>query len=483
MDSEVALARTMVSKGKKELTELRAKLVELQSQEKLLEKFIADHERIVFSINKLPPEILSLIFLCTLSSDLTAIPKPVKTESPWLVSQVCRLWREVSLSCQMLWSFPIIQPFPNQSPSQFNLHLARAGNTQLHPILSGSARRDLLHLSRLMTSITACSERWVSLFLAMNWTLLRDQFAGLKGRVGQLKDLHIEGLWQGGGTALAEGQRLTAFAIAPSLRRLTVMHVCEPAVSLVIPWHQLTEYRAFGNAHEHLSVLHLCTNLVSAHLTFPTGAPIVDSTPVMVRLPHLVYLHVGDSDFLRILSLPMLQDIVVQKMAPEDDALLPLLALTRREHPPLSSISLVHSVLVTPTLVSILQENPTVKMLRIHIRRGDTQAADELIARLTISPNHFACFAPNLRTLEFIGRGSFNQQHFVDMVQSRWECTAAHDDCPCLAIERVIIRMTPKSTLSPNTVQRLRELEKEGLYLTIDSFSFFSEDIASYLFH
>jgi hypothetical protein len=46
-----------------------------------------------------------------------------------------------------------------------------------------------------------------------------------------------------------------------------------------------------------------------------------------------------------------------------------------------------------------------------------------------------------------------------------------------------MIRMTPKSTLSPNTVQRLRELEKEGLYLTIDSFSFFSEDIASYLFH
>ncbi|KAJ6476657.1 hypothetical protein C8R47DRAFT_1289858 [Mycena vitilis] len=50
--------------------------------------------------------------------------------------------------------------------------------------------------------------------------------------------------------------------------------------------------------------------------------------------------------------------------AREDDALLPLLDLVRRDRPPLRSFALLHTVLVpTPTLVALLSDTPTVDML------------------------------------------------------------------------------------------------------------------------
>ncbi|KAJ6574346.1 hypothetical protein B0H19DRAFT_1124280 [Mycena capillaripes] len=479
--SEVALARQLVSQGKQQLEELRAEIAKLKLREEELQKYIDKHKRIISSINHFPPEILCMIFFHTLPSDVTI--HPVTRESPWLVSQVCKLWREVALSSQVLWSFPKIHPYPNQSSSQFNLHLARSGNARLHPLLSGSPRRDI-HLSRLYTSVIAHSERWVTLTMAMNWILLKEKFAALKGRVSQLEELHIHGVWSGG-VALPVGKRLDAFLAAPRLRTLSVKNVCEPAVSLVLPWHQLTCYRAFSGSHEHIAVLRLCPNLIAADLNFlnlPTGVTFADNAPVMVQLRHLVQLTVGDSEFLRIISAPALQRIVVQKMGSDDDALLPLLGFIRRERPPLSSISLVRSSLVTPTLVSVLTETPRLNTLRVHIRREDAAAADELIARLTIGTDNVACFAPNLTTLEFMGRGLFNQERFVDMLKSRWALAATTIDCACMRLKHIsfTVRKTPKSKLSPATIQGLRELQEDGLVVSISSFPLLAEDVATY---
>jgi hypothetical protein len=313
----------------------------------------------------------------------------------------------------------------------------------------------------------------------MNWTLLKEQFAALEGRVGQLEELHIHGVWNGG-VALPVGKRLDAFSAAPRLRTLSVKNVCEPAVSLVLPWYQLTRYRAFSGAYEHIAVLRLCPNLIAADLNFPNLPTFADDAPVMVQLRHLVQLTVGDSEFLRVISAPALQRIVVQKIGSDGDALLPLLAFIRRERPPLSSISVVRSALVTPTLVSVLTETPRVNTLRVHIRRGDAAAADELIARLTIGTDNVACFAPNLTTLEFMGRGLFNQERFVDMVKSRWALAAAKVECACLRLKQIAVRTTPKRRLSSATIQRLRELQEDGLIVSVTPFPFFHENVATY---
>lgn len=39
---------------------------------------------------------------------------------------------------------------------------------------------------------------------------------------------------------------------------------------------------------------------------------------------------------------------------------------------------------------------------RVHMSYGDAAAADAQIARMTISPPHIACFAPNFATLELL---------------------------------------------------------------------------------
>ncbi|KAJ7662354.1 hypothetical protein B0H17DRAFT_1144363 [Mycena rosella] len=110
------------------------------------------------------------------------------------------------------------------------------------------------------------------------------------------------------------------------------------------------------------------------------------------------------------MSLPLLRDIVVKNAEPEANTLLPLLTLIRRNHPPLTSMSLIQSALVAPTIISVLEENPRLETLCIYIRRGDVAAVDTLIDCLTYDHHHHvACFAPNLATLEVIGRGAFNE--------------------------------------------------------------------------
>ncbi|KAJ7138912.1 hypothetical protein C8R46DRAFT_1361479 [Mycena filopes] len=471
--SEVALARTIVSKGKAELQKLKAAIAELKRQEKVLQDHIDKHERIVFSINRLPTELLSLIFLFGVPSvPLEHSPRAATTQSPWLVSQVCRLWREIALSSQLLWAFPIAFP-PTQSPVQLKLHLERAGNAGLHPYLAGSPRGRIF--PGLLASIMECSPRWVTLGMHFDWTPLQNRLAAVKGRVGQLEKLKIEGVWGADSdTALGHGQRLTAFAVAPRLRALDVSRVCEPAVSLLLPWFQLTDYRARGSAHEHTAVLKLCPNLVRLDLAFTASVIIAPDSPVQVVLPSLTHLCIGDAAFLGIMRLPVLRDIVIQRTDPNSNALLPLLRLIRRDLPPLRDVSLVHSALVTSTLTSILQDSPAITTLHIHVQRGDTAAVDALLALLTLAPEveHATdCLAPALVEIELSGRGTFDQALFVEMVESLWRgCVAAR-------IQRVVLRTGPKSALTPETMERLRALMKEGMYATTSLFVFCKDDI------
>ncbi|KAJ7454395.1 hypothetical protein FB451DRAFT_1279814 [Mycena latifolia] len=489
LDSEISLARRLVSEAKKELADVKAQIAALSSQQKHLEQYVAEHERIVFSINRLPPEILSLIFLFTLppphDSSLHRYCEPRKI-SPWLISRVCRRWRDVSLSTPSIWAHPFISQYLRQSRAQLELQLERSGKANLHPQIWGPAR-SLLTVPAQLAALIRASDRWTSLSLSFDWTLLHGLLAPLKGHVDQLEELDITGVW-GGPSALPEGARLDVFQIAPRLHTVSIVGVCEPTVSIVLPWEQLTQYRGISGAREHLSVLIFSPNLTNAHLTFTTAATVADNAPPWkLQLSELRHFYLANSEFLSILSLPVLQAIVLDKMPPNVDALLPLLALARRDKPPLSSLSLLHSALVAPTLISILTEVPTIKALRIHVRRCDASAVNALIEALVRPPGHSVCVAPSLTTLEFAGRGSFDEERFLDMVQSRitrdsdsedTDSDSQSSDCECDSLQRVILRMTSKASLLPRTLERLYALADQGLTVSVPTFSFFSEDVA-----
>ncbi|KAJ7438823.1 hypothetical protein B0H11DRAFT_2103742 [Mycena galericulata] len=484
--SEIATARDRVVKGRQKLAELKTQIASLVLQQKELEEYIDNHQRIVFSINRFPPELLSLIFFFSIPTpEEMAVPLNTRSHSPWLVSQVCRLWREIALSTQSLWSHPFISVYTFQTRIMFDLHLTRSGNVDLHPCLLelSPARPQVL---KLLASLIRHSNRWSSLLLSFNWVPIQHHLAAVKGNVDQLEELYIEGVWGDRPMAFPEGARLTAFAIAPRLSTLSVSRVCEPAVSLVLPWHQLREYCGVGMAYEHLAVLQLCPNLTSLDLTVQADAAIADNAAVSVCMPRLQILHLVHAQFLRLLSLPMLEEITLEKMPPDDDALLPLLALTRRDRPPLTCISLLQSALITPTLVSLLEENPAIDTLHIQFRRYDGAAVDALISHLTRNPAHGnkpsgggdnLCFAPNLTRLVLAGRGAINEVGLFDMLDSRYDREPDSDSglpaesdgregseqhsprdvrkCECQLLQDVMLRLTHKATLSAETVQRL----------------------------
>ncbi|KAF8134144.1 hypothetical protein K438DRAFT_1515587, partial [Mycena galopus ATCC 62051] len=89
-----------IAKANKEIRDLRARIAELRN-------YIDDNKRIIFSINRLPAEILSFIFLRTI---LAPHDRSVDIDAAgsWLISRVCKRWRDIVLCSQQLWSFPII---------------------------------------------------------------------------------------------------------------------------------------------------------------------------------------------------------------------------------------------------------------------------------------------------------------------------------------------------------------------------------------
>ncbi|KAJ7091705.1 hypothetical protein C8R43DRAFT_1049968 [Mycena crocata] len=528
VEPEVVAARRIVTDGREKVAEIKAQIATLLAEQKRVEEYVADHERILYSINKFPPEILSRIFLFTLtplktSHTLYELSK-TGSESPWLLGRVCGFWREVALSTQAIWAFPIAGTPGTGSPS-VNLQLARSGTAALHPRLCGPTRpadangrtgKDLISIFRQAHS-------WLSVFLALNWNLIETKTnlaMYVAGHLDRLEELHVQGVWREG-TVLPFGSRLDAFAVAPRLRALTVQNICEPAISLILPWTQLTHYRGFGSAPEHLAVLQRTPNLISAHLTFLSLGTVAPASPVLVSLPQLRKFHLVNAEFLHIMSIPALQDVILDNMPPDVDPLLPLLACCRREKPPLRAITLVRSALMTPTLITLLEENPTIETLRIYVRRVDTAAVDALVLALRRNPADTTCFAPNLRTLEFSGRGALDEEAFLSMVHWRFpaaDCNRAEhgrvyrtaddgvshlthrrkytgsnqegeshtssnqmdtdDDadvaCTCQRLHQVVLRMAPKASLAPRTVESLYALAREGL--VVANHSLFADD-------
>lgn len=136
---------------------------------------------------------------------------------------------------------------------------------------------------------------------------------------------------------------------------------------------------------------------------------------------HLRKLYVSDSVFLGYLSLPALEEIVLDKWDDAEDALLPLFVLTELDAPPLGSLSLRRGVLTARTLISLLEHNLSLSTLRLRIHAPDSAVLDELLAQLTVPRTSGPTLAPNLEIIALEMRGGlFSHQLFVDTAQSRF---------------------------------------------------------------
>ncbi|KAJ7472777.1 hypothetical protein FB451DRAFT_302949 [Mycena latifolia] len=97
---EIATARSQIGLIDEKMGHLQQVLDELAAKSQELEQFVADHQRVIAPIRKLPIEILSEIFLQCVEWGSEWNPF---TDPQWALVRVCRYWRTAALSTPRLW--------------------------------------------------------------------------------------------------------------------------------------------------------------------------------------------------------------------------------------------------------------------------------------------------------------------------------------------------------------------------------------------
>ncbi|KAJ7628307.1 hypothetical protein FB45DRAFT_748593, partial [Roridomyces roridus] len=112
-ESELVYIREVLSTANSRLASLDDEIARLERQLRMLAQERAgllEYQRkgpAVFSpLQRMPPEILSQIFMWTLPPQDESIGWLVTYglhSSPWLVAQICRRWRSIAISTPSLW--------------------------------------------------------------------------------------------------------------------------------------------------------------------------------------------------------------------------------------------------------------------------------------------------------------------------------------------------------------------------------------------
>ncbi|KAJ6620223.1 hypothetical protein B0H10DRAFT_2023169 [Mycena sp. CBHHK59/15] len=235
LQSEATHICNMISKHEQEFEEINIKIAVLLSRWQGLMKHIQGLKFILSHIHHLPEEILTLIFILMVPKAESWFPHSDMDSYYMPVHNVCKCWRAVSLSCQVLWLRRVI-----------------LDNSRLSLSCSSSS---LLGMAGLLEAIVRFPQCWSALDITCrsDWTKFRNQLDHLKGNVGQLREVQIVGIWSSE-AAQWGGDQFESFTVVPWLQTLTVAHVHDPAQSLLLPLHQLTKYCSTGHTDYHLRI-------------------------------------------------------------------------------------------------------------------------------------------------------------------------------------------------------------------------------------
>ncbi|KDR72548.1 hypothetical protein GALMADRAFT_753194 [Galerina marginata CBS 339.88] len=296
--------------------------------------FASQHQSILSTIRRLPPEILEIIFIYVASSPSLSLSAERKEryyicDLPWNVSQVSLLWRRVALSTPTLWSqLPTVDLDQSLSAVpeyvEFLTELverSRNGplDVHIHARSLSNQRLPLLHL--LLTQ----SPRWRRARLEVCFASL-PIFESIKGRLSSLEELVLN-IWSRSRTfGLVT---VNPFEQAPKLRRVALSGYSE--VRVLLPSGCLEEYWQGsidgGQIHVALSSPSSMKILTAIHLPesripwSPTVIPYL--TALRIRFQQFS----DPASFLCNLTLPSVEEI---QLASHTNILPSVLSLTAR---------------------------------------------------------------------------------------------------------------------------------------------------------
>ncbi|KAK7018410.1 hypothetical protein R3P38DRAFT_2982623 [Favolaschia claudopus] len=205
-------------------------------------------DAVIYPVSSLPPEILSHIFVRCLSSK-----RPAKHLAPLLLTQICRLWREIALATPELWQAVALNArrdmvaHAHQNPERLlEMWLDRSATLPLTLSLGG--------LQSLVDMAMTHHDRWCEVTLESDAAITEPE---ARGKVfSNLRVLELTDWSQDPHTVVIEN--------APVLKEVHFTVFSIENMNLRLPFAQIEKigFQTFDNAATCVPILLQCTNLV-----------------------------------------------------------------------------------------------------------------------------------------------------------------------------------------------------------------------------
>lgn len=481
-------AEDHLSRVDAQMNNLKSILQQLNGQRKMLQCCVDEHKSALSPTRRLPTEILTEIFACSLRlEDYDTLDT---SQGPWRLGQVCSRWRTI-MTYDRFWSAIRIEI----NSAYLNINaipvleewLSRSRDSALsiefhHPDSTIEVGQSILD------TLLFHSRRWRSAQLNM----MLDMFLWLmqaKGHFPSLEKLLINRLDRG------PMQTIAAFEDAPKLRDVTIQNMQSIFTFVHIPWSQLTHYDAVEwSSEDHLEILSRTVNLAECTLYAETHVSLSENL-THVTLPHLTKLTWNGGGLSQRLTLPSLSTVSIQSERRGEELLNRLMSLIRRSQCTLQSLSLDMPLHRLTNLQELLHFSSALTKLDIHLYQPSS-TANQIISSLHVTPGRdypttrsssknntssvataeTGTGAPILPNLAHLSITLSSQHHnltttqpfdhisFVEMVESRWRVfTNRH---PVTRLRSLRFEDNDVTT-PPKSLSGLRALKKEGLEVAI----------------
>ncbi|KAJ7739650.1 hypothetical protein DFH07DRAFT_839985 [Mycena maculata] len=435
-----------------EIGQTQALLYDLQRAYRQLKTPVDAHIALLSPVRNLPPEVLQLIFVMTLSANRNAVMHA--SEAPLLLGRVCSGFRRIAFATPALWSsVHIVCPpmeYSESATAQTQVKrraienwLARSGVCPLSISLwvsreAGFGGAAVAAASPFVEAILPLSNRWRHVELRVPTDSL-DSFHYLQGSDVPL--LQTFAITNGGSLARDDwSANLIFLQHAPRLHTISLTH--EGNVNLPpLPWAQLTSLSLaptqefFGlDGSMTLDILRECLNLRTCILHFPPTDQ-ANSLPLRVfTLPNLRTLSVLATkfpatdctviDIFDSLVLPGLQNIEIRDVNGDLHVFPALQRLLSRSPCRLQKLTLSDITATADDLIYLLglQSVTSLTELIVHDRgrdwrdEGGCVVSDALIRAMSYD-NPLLC--PNLRVLKLAQCSDFSDGALLAFLRSR----------------------------------------------------------------
>ncbi|KIM84159.1 hypothetical protein PILCRDRAFT_818480 [Piloderma croceum F 1598] len=461
----ISSAQADISQLDGEITRLQAVLDGLAHKRDALHKYTNLHMALVAPIRRLPPEVLSEIFMqCMDEKNLSNLRL---NTAPLLVGSVSSRWRTIALSTPRLWASFSLTIRPKYLKTDVVLAKAWLARADTCPLTICLSSKDCYQntMKPLMDVFLLHCEQWYDIYLSVPLQVLHS-LAPAKDRLPRLQKLYLN---------FDLEETISIFKFAPRLRWLRLTTSLAPGPSMAkVPWNQI-EYLDMGNCQldQCLDLLRVTPNLEKCAVWLSHSEPRRSHSPVqLLRLRSLAI--IGDpSNLIDKLLLPNLSEISITALGAPWTATHQLTSLLSQcslaklslcsDEPPSDDV-MIQILQTCPSLVELnLRGNCSQCMTRSFLEQfaSDRDREDSITKQLV----------PMLHTIKVdYSLGYFNIHDFADAIQSRivlsGNCVASNAIARLQAVTIEHISSFFDSNVDSNAtcatiIPRLRQLRRE----------------------